>query len=95
MNLVWANTCRALGVLLSVYTWIIVADALLSWFMSPDHKVKQFIGRLTAPVLQPFRAVTARLQGRLPIDLAPLLAIVTLGIVEEVFNVIANQLMRM
>ena len=61
--------------LLSLYTWVIVIRALISW-VSPDPRnpIVQLLARLTEPVLRPLRRlVPPHKTGN--IDLSPLLAI--------------------
>jgi len=94
MTLLWANMLRALSMMLNIYAWIIIANVLLSWFLSPQHTVKQFLERITAPVLDPFRNITSRFTSSMPIDIAPLLAIIVLNVAKEVLNMFANQLLR-
>lgn len=62
-----------LDYLLTFYSWIIIARALISW-VNPDpwNPIVQFLGRATEPVLEPIRR---RLSVGLGIDLSPLIAI--------------------
>jgi YggT family protein len=47
---------RLIMVLLDVYTWVIIAAALISWVnLSPYHPVVRTLRRLTEPVLAPIR----------------------------------------
>jgi YggT family protein len=47
---------RLIMVLLDIYTWIIIAAALISWVnLSPYHPVVRTLRRLTEPVLAPIR----------------------------------------
>ncbi len=42
--------------LLNIYTWIIIAAALISWVnLSPYHPIVRVLRRLTEPVLAPIR----------------------------------------
>ena len=42
--------------LLNIYTWVIIAAALISWVnLSPYHPVVRTLRRLTEPVLAPIR----------------------------------------
>jgi YggT family protein len=68
---------KILDVALSLYTWIIIIRALLSW-VNPDpyNAIVQFLYRATEPVLRPIRR-------RLPlknlgIDLSPLVVILAI-----------------
>jgi YggT family protein len=62
-----------LDYLLTFYSWIIIARALISW-VNPDpwNPIVQFLTRVTEPVLAPIRR---RLGMSMGIDLSPLIAI--------------------
>ena len=62
-----------LDYILTFYSWIIIARALLSW-VNPDpwNPIVQFLTRATEPVLAPIRR---RLGLGMGIDLSPLIAI--------------------
>lgn len=64
---------RVLEMVLTLYMWVIIARALISW-VNPDpwNPIVQFLDRVTEPVLAPIR----RWMGwRMGIDLSPLVAI--------------------
>ncbi|NLX53225.1 MAG: YggT family protein [Deltaproteobacteria bacterium] len=65
---------RIIDILLTVYLWIIVARALISW-VNPDpyNKIVIFLYRITEPVLRPIRRIIPR--HSLPIDFAPLVVL--------------------
>ncbi|MGE0642417.1 MAG: YggT family protein [Nitrospira sp.] len=62
-----------LDYLLTFYSWIIIARALISW-VNPDpwNPIVQFLTRVTEPVLDPIRR---RVSMGMGIDLSPLIAI--------------------
>jgi YggT family protein len=64
---------RVLELVLTLYMWIIIARALVSW-VNPDpwNPIVQFLERATEPVLAPIRRRLGLLMG---IDLSPFLAI--------------------
>ena len=67
---------RVLEMVLTLYMWIIIARALISW-VNPDpwNPIVQFLDRATEPVLAPIR----RWMGwRMGIDLSPIIAILIL-----------------
>lgn len=67
--------------LLSIYTWVIVIRALISW-VSPDPRnpIVQILARLTEPVLRPLRRlVPPHKTGN--IDVSPILAILLIQLV--------------
>ena len=69
--------------LLDIYTWIIIAAALISW-VSPDpyNPLVQFLRRVTEPVLRPIRRLLSPYQTGL--DFSPLVAILIIQFVERV-----------
>jgi YggT family protein len=83
---VLANLINALAnlvsLVLTVYLWIIIARALLSW-VNPDpfNPIVRFLHRVTEPVLRPIRR-------RLPtvamgLDLSPLIVILGIYVLEQ------------
>ena len=64
---------RVVDIILSLYMWIIIARALVSW-VNPDpwNPIVRFLERATEPVLGPIRR---RMAWRTGIDLSPLVAI--------------------
>jgi len=74
---------RLVGFILDIYTWIIIAAALISW-VSPDpyNPIVQMLRRLTEPVLRPIRRVLSPYQAGL--DFSPLVAILIIQFVERV-----------
>ena len=65
---------KVIDIVLTVYLWIIVARALISW-VNPDpyNKIVIFLYRITEPVLRPIRRIIPR--HSLPIDFAPLVVL--------------------
>ena len=64
------------GWLLDIYTWIIIAAALISW-VSPDpsNPIVRFLRLVTEPVLRPIRAFLPNFGG---IDVSPIILILVL-----------------
>ena len=64
---------KVVDLVLSIYMWIIIARALVSW-VNPDpwNPIVQFLDRATEPVLAPIRR---RMGWGMGIDLSPLVAI--------------------
>jgi len=68
---------KILDVVLSLYTWVIIIRALLSW-VNPDpyNPIVQFLYRATEPVLRPVRRwIPFRNFG---IDLSPIVVILAI-----------------
>lgn len=69
--------------LLDLYTWVIIAAALVSWVSpNPYNPIVQFLYRVTEPVLQPIRRLLSRYQTG--IDFSPLVAIIIIQFVQRV-----------
>jgi len=68
---------KVIEIVLTVYMWIIVARALISW-VNPDpyNKIVIFLYRVTEPVLQPVRRMIPR--HNLPVDFAPLVVLLVI-----------------
>ena len=68
---------KVIDIVLTVYMWIIVARALISW-VNPDpyNKIVIFLYRVTEPVLRPIRRIIPR--HNLPIDFAPLVVLLVI-----------------
>ena len=71
------------GWLLGLYTWVIIAAALISW-VNPDpyNPIVQLLRRVTEPVLRPIRQVLSRYQTGL--DFSPLVAILIIQFIQRV-----------
>lgn len=65
---------KVLGILLTIYMWVIIIRALISW-VNPDpyNPVVQFLHRVTEPVLRPLRKLVP--PWKIGIDVSPLIAI--------------------
>ena len=62
---------QVLDIGLSVFYWMILIRALLSWVNpDPSNTIVQVLQRATEPVLEPIR----RLLPAMPIDISPILA---------------------
>ncbi len=76
--------------LITLYIWVLIITALLSWLPTTGHQgtlatVKGVLARLTEPVLRPLRAVLPRPSvGGVGIDLSVLVAVVALEIIRVV-----------
>jgi YggT family protein len=72
-----AALARVIEVVLTIYTWVIIAQAVLSW-VNPDpyNPIVRFLYRVTEPVLAPIRRLLpTRGMG---IDFSPLIAILVI-----------------
>jgi YggT family protein len=73
-----------IGYLLSMYSWVIIAAALMTW-VSPDPRnpVVMFLRRVTEPVLEPVRRLLPPWKTG-GLDLSPLIVLIAIQIVERV-----------
>jgi YggT family protein len=83
--------------LLSVLTWIIIAQVVLSWLFvfnvlnTSSHGVRTVamaIDRLTAPLYRPIRRLLPDFGG---IDFSPLVVLILIQVVEKLLNGLYNQ----
>jgi len=68
---------------------LVIVSAILSWFMSPFHPVRQAIDRIVDPLLAPIRRVLPTAGG---FDFSPLILIVLIGLIDQVLT---NILLRL
>ena len=73
-----------IGWLLGLYSWVIIASALISW-VSPDPRnpVVRFLRQVTEPVLAPIRRFLPPWKTG-GLDLSPLIVLIAIQFVERV-----------
>jgi YggT family protein len=73
-----------LGWLLNLYSWVIIAAALITW-VSPDPRnpIVKFLRQVTEPVLAPVRRVLPPWKTG-GLDFSPLIVIIAIQFVERV-----------
>ncbi|HKA63048.1 MAG TPA: YggT family protein [Methylomirabilota bacterium] len=73
-----------LGWLLGLYSWVIIAAALITW-VSPDPRnpIVQFLRQVTEPVLAPVRRLLPPWKTG-GLDFSPLIVIIAIQFVERV-----------
>jgi len=73
-----------IGWLLGLYSWVIIAAALISW-VSPDPRspVVMFLRQATEPVLAPVRRLLPSWKTG-GLDLSPLIVLIAIQFVERV-----------
>ena len=62
---------------------LVIVSAILSWFMSPFHPVRQALDQIVEPMLAPIRRVLPTMGG---FDFSPLILIVLIGFVDQVLT---------
>lgn len=72
----------ALNFVLNIACYLIVARALISWFIPSmggfAHQIYKSLETLTDPIMAPFVLLTRGLAQRTGLDLSPLFALITL-----------------
>ena len=73
---------KILDILLSIYMWIIIISALLSW-VNPDpyNPIVRFLHAVTEPVLRPIRRIIGFRLG--VIDISPMVVILAILFVKS------------
>lgn len=75
-GLLLLTVAEMLKLLINIYLWGVVIQAVLSWFNpDPYHPAARVLAQLTAPVLRPVRRLLPPVSG---IDLSPILVVVAL-----------------
>lgn len=75
-GLLLMTVMELLKLLINIYLWGVVIQALLSWFNpDPYHPASRVLAQLTEPVLRPARRLLPPISG---LDLSPMLVVVAL-----------------
>ena len=68
-------------ILFTILTWLVIINAVLSYFISPYHPIKMTLDRIVEPMLAPIRRIMPR-TGMM--DFSPLVLIILLQLIEFV-----------
>ena len=75
-------TAKILNILLTVYTWIIIAQVIISWVRpDPYNPIVRFLNAVTEPVLRPIRRYLPVIWGGF--DFSPLLVLLAVIFLQE------------
>ncbi len=81
---------QSIDLIFTFFYLAIMARIILSWFrVDPYHPVSMFLFRVTEPILALFRSVIPPI-GMM--DISPIVAIIVLGIVQQVLVFIVQSL---
>ena len=89
----WA-IINALNSIFKVVEFLIVANALVSWFpmlwQNPTMaKIVSLVNSLTEPILRPVRKLLEKTPvSGMPVDLSPIIAILLLGVLQNIMVII-------
>ena len=72
-----------------ILTIILIADIILSYFMSPYHPIRQTLDRIVYPLLNPIRRIVPPL-GMM--DFSPMVLLILIQVIE---NILISILSRM
>lgn len=64
-----------------VFIWIVIASALLSFFLPPFHPIREALDRIVAPFLNPIRNI---MPSTGMIDFSPLILILAVDLLSRV-----------
>ncbi|MBR6524212.1 MAG: YggT family protein [Clostridia bacterium] len=85
---------QAVNSLFRIVEFLIIANALVSWFpvfwQNPTlSKIMQMINVLTEPILKPVRKLLSKTPvGSMPIDIAPIITILLLSVLQNILVII-------
>jgi YggT family protein len=64
-----------------ILTWIVIASALLSFFLPPYHPVREALNRIVDPMLNPIRRVVPMAGA---FDFSPLILILAIDLLSSI-----------
>ncbi len=68
-------------VISQTFVWIVIANALLSFFLSPYHPIREALDRIVAPFLNPIRNLMPNMGG---LDFSPLILILAVDFLSRI-----------
>lgn len=88
---------RAVSWLIDLINFLILVSAILSWFpINGNSRLLNILFMLTEPVLAPARKLLYRFEftRNLPVDFSPIVAMLFLGVISYIVNLIAAVFIR-
>lgn len=67
------------NVVFDLFTWIVIATVILSYFMSPYHPVRQALDRIVDPFLAPIRRMMPNAGG---LDFSPMILLLSVWLIK-------------
>ncbi len=62
---------------------LLLLYCILSWFVSPDNPVRQWLGSIIDPILNPIRSI---MPGIGMIDISPIILMLILQFIQRIIN---------
>jgi YggT family protein len=91
MKILLSSFIQLIDLLLSIYIWIIIARAIISWITPyPYHPLVRFLYKVTEPILAPIRKIIPPIGG---IDISPVIVIFIIFIVQNLLHRLLINLM--
>jgi YggT family protein len=75
------DLARLIQIIATLFTWIVIASAILSFFLPPYHPVREALNRIVDPFLNPIRNVVP-MAGMM--DFSPLILIIAVELISRV-----------
>lgn len=81
MSLVFV--AQMIDLIANVLTILVIAWAILSWFVPPYHPLRETLGRVVEPMLAPIRRVLPTMGG---VDFSPMILIIVIVLVARILT---------
>lgn len=72
-------------VISQTFVWVVIANALLSFFLPPYHPIREALDRIVAPFLNPIRNIMPNMGG---LDFSPLVLILAVDFISRILIVL-------
>lgn len=84
MDILLSSFIRLMDLFLTIYVWIIIARAIISWVNPyPYHPLVRFLYKVTEPVLAPVRRIIPPIGG---IDISPIIIIFIIFVIQNLLH---------
>ena len=72
---------RAISLLATIFSWIVIASVLLSYFLPPYNPVREALDRIVDPFLAPIRRILPSMAG---FDFSPVVLLLFIQILSSI-----------
>lgn len=72
-----------LSLLVNATSTLLILYCILSWFMSPDHPIRRWLGSIIDPLLDPIRSI---IPGLGMFDISPIILMLILQFLQNLFS---------
>jgi YggT family protein len=83
------NLAFFINIIAQVFIWIVIASAIVSFFLPPYHRVREALDRIVEPFLNPIRRIMPQTGA---IDFSPIILCIAIWVLANILIAIFHAL---